>query len=48
MYKIIGADGREYGPVTADQLRNWIAEGRATAQTRAQAEGSAQWKPLPE
>src|ERR1035441_3932827 len=48
MYKIIGADRREYGPVTADQLRNWIAEGRATAQTRAQAEGSAQWKPLTE
>ena len=48
MYKIIGADGREYGPITADQLRNWIAEGRATAQTRAQAEGSAQWKPLAE
>ena len=48
MYKIIGADGREYGPITADQLRNWIAEGRATAQTRVQAEGSAQWKPLTE
>jgi hypothetical protein len=48
MYKIIGADGREYGPITADQLRNWIAEGRATAQTRAQAEGAAQWKPLTE
>jgi GYF domain 2 len=48
MYKIIGADGREYGPITADQLREWIAEGRANAQTRAQAEGSAQWKPLTE
>jgi hypothetical protein len=48
MYKIIGADGREYGPITADQLRDWIAEGRATAQTKAQAEGSAQWKPLTE
>ena len=48
MYKIIGADGREYGPITADQLRDWIAEGRATAQTRAQAEGSGQWKPLTE
>ena len=46
MYKIIGADGREYGPVTADQLREWIAEGRANAQTRALAEGAAQWKPL--
>jgi hypothetical protein len=48
MYKIIGADRREYGPVTADQLRNWIAEGRATAETRVQAEGSAQWKLLAE
>ena len=46
MYKIIGADGREYGPATADQLREWIAEGRVNAQTRALAEGSAQWKPL--
>jgi hypothetical protein len=29
-------------------LREWIAEGRATAQTRVQSEGSAQWKPLTE
>ena len=48
MYKIIGADGREYGPITADQLREWIAEGRANAQTKALAEGAAQWKPLTE
>jgi hypothetical protein len=48
MYKIIGADGREYGPITAEQLREWIAEGRANAQTRALAEGAAQWKPLTE
>lgn len=48
MYKIIGADQKEYGPVTADQIRHWIAEGRANAQTRAQAEGSADWKPLSE
>lgn len=46
MYKIIGADGREYGPITADQLREWIAEGRASGQTWALAEGAAQWKPL--
>jgi Domain of unknown function (DUF4190)/GYF domain 2 len=46
MYKIIGADGREYGPVTAEQLRRWIAEGRANAQTRVLAEGSLEWKPL--
>src|SRR5437667_413577 len=25
MYKIIGADGKEYGPVGAEQIRHWIA-----------------------
>ncbi len=33
MYKIVGADQKEYGPVTEEQLRQWIAEGRANAQT---------------
>ena len=48
MYKIIGADGREYGPVTADQVRQWIAERRAVAQTKARAEGATEWKALSE
>jgi hypothetical protein len=48
MYKIIGADGREYGPISAEQMREWIAEGRANAQTRAMVEGAGQWKPLTE
>jgi hypothetical protein len=48
MYRIIGADGREYGPATADQVREWITEGRANAQTKALAEGTTQWKPLTE
>ncbi len=46
MYRIIGADEREYGPVSADQLRQWIAEGRANAQTRVLVEGATEWKPL--
>ena len=46
MYKIIGADGREYGPVSAAQLRQWMAEGRASFQTRVQTEGSSEWVPL--
>jgi TM2 domain-containing membrane protein YozV len=46
MYKIIGKDGQHYGPVTAEQLRAWIAENRANAQTLAQAEGVPEWKPL--
>ena len=46
MYKIIGGDQREYGPITAEQLRQWIAEGRANAQSNVQTEGSTDWKPL--
>lgn len=46
MYRIIGADGREYGPVSLDQLGRWIVEGRANAETRAIAEGSVEWKSL--
>ncbi len=46
MYKIIGANQVEYGPVNADQLRQWIAEGRVNAQTMIQAEGDPNWKPL--
>jgi hypothetical protein len=46
MYKIIGADQKEYGPVTIDQVRQWIVEGRANGQTLVQAEGASEWKPL--
>src|SRR5262245_43261368 len=46
MYKIIGGDGRVYGPISIEQLRQWIAEGRANAQTLAQSDGAVDWKPL--
>lgn len=46
MYKILGADQKEYGPVTVDQLRQWIREGRANAQTMVQGPNSTEWKPL--
>src|SRR5437667_9600505 len=46
MYKIIGADQKEYGPVPSDQVRKWIAEGRSNAQTKARAEGGNDWKSL--
>jgi hypothetical protein len=46
MYKILGGDGKEYGPVTPDQVRQWVAEGRATGATLVQKEGTADWKPL--
>ncbi len=44
MYKIIGADKKEYGPVSAEQLREWIRQGRASGQTLAQAEGQTDWR----
>src|SRR5258708_39414667 len=46
MYKIIGADGKEYGPITTEQLRQWIAEGRANTQTKVLLEGTTEWRPL--
>ena len=46
MYRVIGADQKEYGPVSADDLRKWIAEGRANAQTRAWTSGMTEWRPL--
>jgi TM2 domain-containing membrane protein YozV len=46
MYKIVGVDGRQYGPVGADEIRRWLAENRVNAQTLAQAEGAPEWKPL--
>jgi TM2 domain-containing membrane protein YozV len=46
MFKIIGADGQQYGPVSVEQLRRWIAERRANAQTLVQPEGAQEWKAL--
>lgn len=46
MYRIIGADGNPYGPVTVEQLRQWIAEVRVNGQTLVQPDGAADWRPL--
>jgi hypothetical protein len=48
MYKIIGADQKEYGPVTAEQVRQWLAEGRASLQTKVLPEGATEWKAIGE
>src|SRR6185295_5087934 len=48
MYKIIGADGKEYGPHAADVLKKWLAEGRINAQTKVLPEGGTEWKTLGE
>jgi hypothetical protein len=47
-YLIIGGDGRQYGPASADELRQWIRDGRAVATTPVQPVGSDRWRPLSE
>lgn len=46
MFTIIGGDGREYGPATAEQIRTWITAGRANLDTKAKAVGSEEWRRL--
>ncbi len=46
MYKIIGGDGKQYGPVSLEQLRRWIVEGRVKADTLVQPDGAQEWKAL--
>src|SRR3989442_6088652 len=45
MYKIQGADQRQYGPVSADVVRQWIAQGRILGTTLIHAEGATDWRP---
>jgi hypothetical protein len=44
-YKLIGTDGKEYGPATLEQFRAWITEGRVTAETSVQRSDQTQWLP---
>jgi len=46
MYKIIGADGKEYGPVSVDQLREWMRQGRVGLQTQVRPEAGGDWRSL--
>ena len=48
MFTIIGADGREYGPVGVDKVQAWIAANRANGQTQGRRDGTAEWRPLAE
>lgn len=46
MFKVLGNDGREYGPVDAAVLRQWIHEGRAGASTKIREPDATTWQPL--
>jgi len=45
-YTIIGGDGKQYGPITGDELRKWISEGRLNAHSLAKADSDAEFRPL--
>jgi hypothetical protein len=42
-YKIIGNDGKTYGPNSAEKIRIWIAQGRIESRTPVFVEGAADW-----
>ena len=45
-YTLIGGDQKQYGPVTEEQLRQWIRDGRLNPQSQVKAESDAEWRPL--
>ena len=43
MYKVLGSDGNEYGPVSAGQVKKWIAENRVEKKTPIRPECAPDW-----
>lgn len=46
MFTILGGDGKEYGPVSVEQLHAWLAQNRANLDTRVKTIGSEEWRRL--
>ncbi len=46
MYRIQGSDNKEYGPIPAETIRQWVGERRLDAATPACLDGEGVWKPL--
>jgi hypothetical protein len=45
-YTIIGGDKKEYGPVTTEEVRQWIAEGRLDGNSQARSAEDVEWRSL--
>ena len=45
-YFLIGTDGRHYGPLSQDDVRVWLADGRAGRYSRARRDTEDQWTAL--
>jgi hypothetical protein len=48
MYKIIGSDGKEYGPISLEQMKQWLLEGRLNKQSKVLPEGTTDWRTVGE
>ncbi len=46
MYRVKGADQKEYGPIPAEQVQQWIRENRLNRHSLAEKDGEPGWKPL--
>lgn len=46
LYFLIGTDGRQYGPLSQDDVFIWLADGRASRYSRARRETEAEWAAL--
>jgi len=42
-YTVLGGDGNQYGPVTAEQLRGWARDGRIASDTQIWRSDSPAW-----
>ena len=45
-YRIVGTDGKIYGPVTAEQIRLWLGQRRVDARTPVLLDGASDWTVL--
>ena len=45
-YRIIGTDGKTYGPVDLNQIRQWLKEGRVESRTPVYVDGAVNWTTL--
>jgi hypothetical protein len=45
-YEIIGGDHRAHGPVSGEELTQWIRQGRASRQTMIRVSGTDAWRPM--
>lgn len=46
MFMILGGDGKEYGPVSPGQIKEWMHGNRANLQTKCRRVGETTWKTL--